>query len=206
MTYLRYFIVIVSVLSFGFSAFAFGVPGEAQVDSGNESTVQIKVEIHSVEISSLLNKKQISEPLECALCTNGRYLKSDAALQMFSDAKTILKLAASKPVSSGCRIERGEASYYHDGLTGNETAYGGERYSPNKKTAAHKSAPYNSQVTVKNLANGKTVVVRINDKGPFVKGRIIDLSRIAAKEIGLLGPGHALVEIRICPGKKTTKT
>ena len=62
-------------------------------------------------------------------------------------------------------------------------------------TAAHKTLPFGTHVSVENLSNGKTTVVRINDRGPFVKGRIIDLSYASAKEIGLVGPGVATVRV-----------
>lgn len=76
-----------------------------------------------------------------------------------------------------------------------------------KLTAAHKTLPFDTWVEVTNLGNGKKVTVRINDRGPFVNGRIIDLSRAAARRIDMLGPGTARVKLtvtRVSPGKIPT--
>lgn len=89
---------------------------------------------------------------------------------------------------------RGEASWYGPGFAGRKTA-NGERYNPNGLTAAHKTLPLGTIVSVRNLENDKTVVVRINDRGPYIHGRIIDLSKGAALKIGMLGSGTAEVEV-----------
>lgn len=91
---------------------------------------------------------------------------------------------------------RGVASYYGPGFQGNKTA-NGERFNMHDMTAAHKTLPFNTKVKVYNLTNGKTVIVRINDRGPFKKGRIIDLSKGAAKKIGMLQSGTANVKLEI---------
>ena len=98
-------------------------------------------------------------------------------------------------------IEKGIASYYHSNLKGNRTA-NGERYSPTELTAAHLTLPFDSQVRVINLKNNKSVIVRINDRGPFVERRIIDLSRAAADSLDFIENGLASVEIDVlCYGK-----
>lgn len=86
------------------------------------------------------------------------------------------------------------ASYYAETYNGKKTA-NGEIYQSNKLTAAHKKLPFGTKVKVTNLANGKTVKVRINDRGPFVPGRIIDLTRAAAKKIDMVGAGVVKVKI-----------
>jgi rare lipoprotein A len=91
-------------------------------------------------------------------------------------------------------IERGIASWYGDDFHGKKTS-NGEVYDMHTKTAAHTILPFNTYVKVTNLSNKKYTIVRINDRGPFVKGRIIDLSYAAAKEIDLVGPGTARVEV-----------
>ncbi len=93
-------------------------------------------------------------------------------------------------------IEHGEASWYGGKFQGRQTA-NGERFDTNMLTAAHKTLPFNTIVEVKNLVNNKTVHVRINDRGPFVAGRIIDLSRAAASKLDMVGAGVAKVEVRI---------
>ena len=90
--------------------------------------------------------------------------------------------------------ERGIASWYGEDFHGRKTA-SGEPYNMYAISAAHKTLPLGTYVKVKNLRNDQTVVVRINDRGPFVRGRIIDLSYGAAKKIGLVEPGTAPVEI-----------
>ena len=82
-------------------------------------------------------------------------------------------------------IETGVASWYGPNFHGKLTA-NGEIYNMHELTAAHKTLPFNSIVRVENLSNGKSVIVRINDRGPFVKNRIIDLSRKAAQEIDMI--------------------
>ena len=91
-------------------------------------------------------------------------------------------------------IQYGKASWYGGKFHGRPTA-NGETYDMNKKTAAHKTLPMGTYVKVVNLSNNKHSVVRINDRGPFVKGRIIDLSYAVAKEVDLIGPGVADVKI-----------
>jgi rare lipoprotein A len=90
--------------------------------------------------------------------------------------------------------EEGLASWYGGKFHGRRTA-SGEIFDTNKFTAAHKTLPFGTLVLVTNLDNGKTAVVRINDRGPFVAGRIIDLSRAAAAAIGMTGKGVAPVRI-----------
>lgn len=91
-------------------------------------------------------------------------------------------------------VQTGRASWYGVPFHGRTTS-NGETYDMHAHTAAHKILPFGTYVSVKNLANGKSSVVRINDRGPFVEGRIIDLSYAAAREIGLVGPGVAPVQV-----------
>lgn len=91
--------------------------------------------------------------------------------------------------------EKGKASYYADFFQGRKTA-NGDTFKQRKKTAAHKTLPFGTKVKVKNLKNGRTVTVKINDRGPFVEGRIIDLSKKAAHKLGMVADGVIQVEIR----------
>ena len=90
--------------------------------------------------------------------------------------------------------QRGQASWYGRDFHGKKTS-NGEIYNMHAMTAAHKTLPFGTYVTVSNLDNNRNLDVRINDRGPFVRGRIIDLSYAAAKKLGLVGPGTAYVEI-----------
>ena len=94
--------------------------------------------------------------------------------------------------------EDGRASYYADKFEGRKTA-SGTIFKQNKRTAAHKTLPFGTKVRVKNIDNGRTVRVRITDRGPFVQGRMIDLSKKAARKIGMLQLGVANVEIKYKP-------
>jgi len=92
--------------------------------------------------------------------------------------------------------QTGLASYYANKFQGHRTA-SGERYNKNKFTAAHLSLPFNTRVRVTNINNNLSVIVRINDRGPHSKSRIIDLSRAAAEQIGLIRQGICKVRIEI---------
>ncbi len=101
----------------------------------------------------------------------------------------------SRATRAGCR-QTGIASYYGKKFHGRTTA-SGERYNMNRLTAAHRSFEFGTRVKVTNLSNDKSVVVTINDRGPYAKGRIIDLSRAAASRIGMLSSGTARVCLKI---------
>lgn len=92
--------------------------------------------------------------------------------------------------------DSGKASFYSDRFNNRKTA-SGERYNPQDITAAHRSLPFGTKVRVTNVQNGKSVVVRINDRGPFVRGRVIDLSRSAFARIGDLSAGVVKVRIEV---------
>jgi rare lipoprotein A len=102
-------------------------------------------------------------------------------------------LAAALPAFS---LQEGLASWYGGKFHGRHTS-SGEVFDTNDKTAAHRSLPFGTIVKVVNLENGRSTVVKINDRGPFVEGRIIDLSRAAAEELGMLARGVARVSIEV---------
>ena len=94
------------------------------------------------------------------------------------------------------KLGNGMASYYGNELAGNPTA-SGEIFDPTKLTAAHPTLPMGAHVRVTNLRNGNSVVVRINDRGPFVRRRIIDVSKRAARKLGMLRAGHSRVRVEL---------
>ena len=113
----------------------------------------------------------------------------------------IVAILISLPMSASARVkqgytQKGVASYYHDSLHGRKTA-SGEVYNERVLSAAHKSLPLGTKVRVTKASSGKSIVVKINDRGPFVKGRIIDLSRRAARRLGIIGSGVAKVEVEV---------
>ena len=93
-------------------------------------------------------------------------------------------------------IGSGMASFYGRELAGNRTA-SGERFDPTALTAAHRTLPLGSQVRVTNPANGQSVIVTVNDRGPFHSNRLIDLSKAAADKIGISRAGHGKVELAV---------
>lgn len=125
-----------------------------------------------------------------------------------SGIKVVFSLAAAITVagigksfaSPSCEEEifqTGSASWYGPGFQNNKTA-NGERFNQHEVSAAHKTLPFNQLVKVTIKGTGKSLIVRINDRGPYVKGRIIDLSRKAADKLGFIEEGTAPVELRLC--------
>ena len=96
--------------------------------------------------------------------------------------------------------QRGKASFYSRRATGARTS-SGERLHHNDFTCAHRTHPFGTKLRVKNLNNGKEVVVRVNDRGPFGRGRIVDLSWGAAKALGMLS--HGVVPVEVTPVDKS---
>jgi rare lipoprotein A len=105
------------------------------------------------------------------------------------------------PVDPQGYAETGIASYYADKFQGRTTA-SGEAYERSALTAAHRTLPFGTRVTVTNLENGRAVTVRINDRGPFVKGRIIDLSYRAAVDLDFIQAGLAEVRVVALPADR----
>lgn len=103
---------------------------------------------------------------------------------------------ASTSPGGGSRVEEGLAAYYADEYHGRRTA-SGERYDREAMTAAHRTLPFGTRVQVTNLENGRRVRVRINDRGPFTNGRIIDLSRAAARKLDMIRAGTVRVRVEV---------
>src|SRR5699024_4189089 len=115
-----------------------------------------------------------------------------ATSQAASSLRNLRLEPAQGDLVTHAEIEHGKASYYGPRFAGRLTA-SGQRFNPKLLTAAHRSLPFGTRVRVTNLNNGKQAVVRINDRGPFVAARIIDLSRHAARLLGMLKSGVAPV-------------
>jgi rare lipoprotein A len=99
-------------------------------------------------------------------------------------------------IAASAQVQTGKASFYADKFEGSPTA-SGEKYKHSKMTAAHKTLPFGTRVRVTNVSNSKVVEVVINDRGPYVEGRIIDLSRSAAKELDFINAGIADVTVEV---------
>lgn len=127
--------------------------------------------------------------MERAARTFARHTTLAVSLLLFLGA-----CASAPNTAAGRYSETGLASWYGKPYHGRPTA-SGERFNRHDLTAAHRTLPFGTVVEVKHLGNGKTVKVTINDRGPFVKGRILDLSEAAAKRLNMLNEGVARVRV-----------
>jgi peptidoglycan lytic transglycosylase len=108
-------------------------------------------------------------------------------------AKKPAPSAASDPEAGSQNASYGLASFYsYDPKTAS-----GEKFDPNELTAAHRTLPFGTRLRVTNVATGRSVTVRVNDRGPFVAGRVVDVSRSAAESLGMVGQGVAKVKLDV---------
>lgn len=114
---------------------------------------------------------------------------------LFFVVVAVLSACSTQRTSPGTEVS-GQASWYGTYHHGKKTA-SGERFNQRALTAAHRTLPFGTRVKVTNSLNNKSVVVRINDRGPYSKGRIIDLSRAAAKKINMINRGVAPVRLQV---------
>ncbi|RZK19666.1 MAG: septal ring lytic transglycosylase RlpA family protein [Hymenobacter sp.] len=111
-------------------------------------------------------------------------------------ASSLLLLLAACGGSKSAFTQSGQGSYYADKFAGKPTA-SGTPYRPGKLTAAHNTLPFGTKIKVTNTRTGRSVKVTVNDRGPHVKGRIVDLSKKAARKIGLTEAGVAPVQLKV---------
>lgn len=144
------------------------------------------------------NKRYAKRSVAKKTYSKNRYAKKPytapkkQAKKTYSKSKKYAKATYSKSNSSGHRLQ-GQASYYWQ----RQRVASGGWFNPNAMTAAHKTLPFGTRVRVTNKHNGRSVVVSINDRGPYVKGRIIDLSKAAAYQIGMQGSGVVPVSVEV---------
>lgn len=121
------------------------------------------------------------------------HFKQSARRAFFTAVIAVAFFHPAGPAFAQC----GKASWYAEsGRTAS-----GERMRPGARTAAHRTLPFGTLVEVENLRNGRSVIVRINDRGPFIKGRVIDLARGAASELGMISSGTASVRVSVLDRK-----
>lgn len=120
-------------------------------------------------------------------------------LSLAAIAATLLAGVTLLPGESAAASQCGKASWYGPGFHGRTTA-NGERYNMHAMTAAHRTLPFGTKVRVKNLRNGRSAVLRINDRGPFIRGRVIDVSKTAAGKLGMIRSGTARVKVEVVGG------
>ena len=121
-------------------------------------------------------------------------LASCALLLMAGQSQAEFKKSNAAPAAAPAFRQVGVASWYGPGFHGKRTA-SGERFDQNDLTAAHRKLPLGSEVKVTNLENGRSITVEINDRGPYAKGRVLDLSKAAARKLGMMENGVAKVRI-----------
>lgn len=129
--------------------------------------------------------------LALAGCAGKESISARKGYVRFPEKQRTSSKAPVEKVAVGTTIE-GEASYYGPGFHGKQTA-NGEIFDQEDFTCAHKTLPFNTKLKVVRKDNGKSVIVRVNDRGPYVDGRILDLSVAAGRQIGLDKVGHAVV-------------
>lgn len=157
----------------------------------------------SFENSTETELKAISINNNVVEVVENKYVEAEKAAELQEEAapKAMLKTTAvaTEPKETATTT-LGRASYYADKYHGRMTA-NGEIFDKRAMTAAHKTLPFNTVVRVTNLDNGKSVVVRINDRGPFIKGRTIDLSEKAAEDIAMVNKGVVDIKMEIVEGR-----
>jgi rare lipoprotein A len=163
-------------------------------------------DISTVCVGSLLSLFK-NTPRLCAValtaaalgaCAQNSVVNNKVALRSVARQAPLLntrtQAAFSTKQTGGPRLgSYGVASFYSEG----ERTASGEKYDPNALTAAHRSLPFGTKVRVTNAANGRSVTVRVNDRGPFVAGRTIDVSYIAAERLGITNRGVAKVKVEV---------
>ncbi|CAA6809971.1 MAG: Rare lipoprotein A precursor [uncultured Sulfurovum sp.] len=117
---------------------------------------------------------------------------------------TLLFAFSAPAYAKNKKVQIGKGSWYGKRFQGRLTA-NGERYNMYAYTAAHKTLPFNTMVKVTNLKNNRSIIVRINDRGPYIKGRIIDLSYLAAKKLGYVNRGVAKLKVKVLYKQKKKK-
>lgn len=120
------------------------------------------------------------------------------------NVKKILSLADKHKDTPRSHYQSGMASYYADKFNGRRTA-NGERFDNTAMTAAHPSLPFGTLIEVTNMRNGKTVVVRVNDRGPYAHARVLDLSKNAARQLGMHNTGTTKVKVAVLDKNKRSE-
>lgn len=130
--------------------------------------------------------------------------KKQAVKSVQKNAKKALSLAEKHKDTPRTHYQSGIASYYADEFNGRRTA-SGERFNNAAMTAAHPSLPFGTLLEVTNMRNGKKVVVRVNDRGPYAHARVLDVSKSAARQLGMHGTGKDKVKVAVLDKNKRSE-
>lgn len=128
-------------------------------------------------------------------------MKKQTWLASLSVVALALAACSVTPEIAAAKTQSGRASWYGSSLQGRKTA-SGERFDMNTYSAAHRTYAFGTKLCVENLRNGRGVTVRVNDRGPFVRGRIVDVSRKAAQSLGMIRSGTASVRVSVVGSKQ----
>ena len=145
---------------------------------------------------SLLSAPAVAKESTSKKVTQVKAVPATKTVGKTSVSRQVIKTSYSPSNVATKMAQSGVASYYGPGFHGRRTA-NGETFNMHAMTAAHRTLPFGTQVKVTNLANGKSAIVRVNDRGPYAHGRIIDLSVAAAKQIGSTNSGTARVSLEV---------
>ena len=146
-------------------------------------------------VSGLLSVRNGASHMAAAVVTESPKAPTEKTEKMPEVKKAIIEAPAKTLETPALTtIGSGEASFYGPGFAGRPTA-NGERFNPAEMTAAHRTLPFGTKLKVTNERNGRSVVVRINDRGPYAHNRVIDLSKGAAEKIGMISSGTAQVKL-----------
>jgi rare lipoprotein A (peptidoglycan hydrolase) len=173
-----------------------GQPVQASEESDLSSlaantSIVTEVKANGGEISQTVKSNSANVPPLTFTSSN------PAAPSSNSNGKTAQSELTNRPQLIANSGKVGMASYYSQGDDGGTMTASGKRFNHNAMTAAHRTLPFGTRVRVTNLRNGRSVVVTINDRGPFTRGRIIDVSRGAARALGMINSGVARVKIDV---------
>ena len=162
---------------------------------------QVRKQMFAAGLALMMGLSLSSMPVVAKESTSKKVIKTKAVSATQKGSKNsisgqVYKTSYSPTDAKAKLASSGVASYYGPGFHGRRTA-NGERFDMHAMTAAHRTLPFGTQVKVTNLANGKSTIVRVNDRGPYAHGRVIDLSVAAAKAIGSAGSGTARVSLEV---------
>jgi len=178
-------------IAFFLSAIGWGLNASEATAGTNNKRDKIFAEVSSLDTSE-------NQSLSLHLLLANSFANQTQKIDLQDDFE-LSNLEQTIPIQNQTVIARtfgGKASWYGPGFHGRLTA-NGERYNQNAMTAAHKNLKFGTRVKVTNLNNGRSVIVRINDRGPFAKGTVIDLSAAAARSLNMINSGVARVKVTI---------